>query len=58
MTDEIIKLRIGKQLFEAMVTQASYPTPVTIEWGEPDDEGFYEPIVYTHDPSVKELMGE
>lgn len=58
VTDEIVKLRIGKHWFEALVVQASGSMPVTVEWGEPDDDGIYEPFILVTSPEVKELMGE
>ena len=60
--DDIMPIRIQRKLFEEMVERSAGPDErLTLEWGEPDPEGFYTPTVYRHmtqrrDPEVLGCM--
>lgn len=40
---------IGDDLLQQLVEQANPDKRVTIHWGEPDEDGIYEPVVRTFD---------
>ncbi len=49
MTDDIVKVRMSRELVERFWARTDDGARVTVEWGEPDAEGFHEPIFTRHD---------
>lgn len=44
--EEVIKVRMSKDLAEHLFTRDDKGNKLTVEWGEPDEEGFYNPIIH------------
>ncbi len=47
---DMVPVLLSRELFEGgMALRNSDCMPLTVEWGEPDEQGFYTPVIRSHD---------
>ncbi len=49
MSEDVVKVRMSRDLVEQFWARPADGARVTVDWGEPDAEGFHEPVFTRHD---------